>query len=175
MTAATLSGLHHLKIFVFDLEASLDWYQRVFGADHLEALDHLDSDGARYAVVVNIPGLPVPVELRWAPAAAKALRECDIIVLAVDSAERLADWIEHLDANEVEHSPVIGEGNGSVVVIADPDGKFIRLMVSPPGGVAAQTLPAKHLDPEGLWLNPAPMRHPRRPVAGDETVRPSTI
>jgi len=32
MTAAALSGLHHLKIFVFDLEASLDWYQRVFGA-----------------------------------------------------------------------------------------------------------------------------------------------
>ena len=163
MTAATLSGLHHLKIFVFDLEASLDWYQKVFGADHLQALDHLDSDGTRYAAIVSIPGVRVPVQLRWAPTAANALRECDVIVLAVDSAEQLNGWIEHLDANEVEHSPVITGGGGAVVIIVDPDGKFIRLMVSPPGGVAAQTLPAAHLDPEGPWLNSAPMRHPRRP------------
>jgi catechol 2,3-dioxygenase-like lactoylglutathione lyase family enzyme len=49
-TVATpsLSGLHHLKVPVFDLEANLNWYQRVFGAHHLRALDHLDSDGARY-------------------------------------------------------------------------------------------------------------------------------
>jgi hypothetical protein len=90
------------------------------------------------------------------------LRECDTIVLAVDSAEQLDDWVEHLDANEVEHSAVLTGGGRPVVIIVDPDGKFIRLMVSPPGGVAAQTLPAAPLDPEGPWLNPAPMHHPRR-------------
>jgi catechol 2,3-dioxygenase-like lactoylglutathione lyase family enzyme len=161
MAAATLSGLHHIKIPVFDLEVSLNWYQRVFGGDHVRASDHLDSDGARYAAIVSIAGVPVPVELRWAPTAAKALRECDTTVLAVESAEQLHDWIAHLDVNEVEHSPVLSGGGGPIVIIVDPDGKFIRLMVSPPGGVAAQTLPAAHLDPEGPWLNPPPMRHPR--------------
>jgi len=70
MATPTLSGLHHLKIPVAHLATSLDWYQTVFGAEHLAALDHLDSDGARYAVILGIPDVPVPVELRWAPAAA---------------------------------------------------------------------------------------------------------
>jgi catechol 2,3-dioxygenase-like lactoylglutathione lyase family enzyme len=161
VAAPTLSGLHHLKIPVLDLEVSLDWYQRVFDAVHLRALDHIDSDGARYAAILNIAGVPVPLELRWAPSAARALRECDIIVLAVDSAGQLDDWVQHLDASDVEHSPILTGAGGAIVVIADPDGKFIRLMVSPPGGVTAQTLPPTHLDPQGPWLDPAPMRHPR--------------
>jgi hypothetical protein len=108
----TLSGLHHVKI-----------------------PDHFDSDGARYAAILNIPGVPVAVELRWAPVWARAPRECDIVVPAVDSADQLDVWLGHLDAN--------------------------RVMVSPRGEVAAQTLPSERLEPEGPWLNPAPMRHPR--------------
>jgi catechol 2,3-dioxygenase-like lactoylglutathione lyase family enzyme len=156
-----LSGLHHLKIPVSDLPTCLDWYSKVFGAEHLTALDHIDSDGARFAVILNLPGVPVPVELRWAPTAARALRQCDVIVLAVDSARHLDDWVDHLDALHVEHSPVLGGGASPVVVLADPDGKFIRLMMAPSGGAADTTLPSAHLDPEGPWLNPAPMRHPR--------------
>jgi predicted enzyme related to lactoylglutathione lyase len=153
--------LDHLKIPVADLATSLDWYQTVFGAEHLAALDHLDSDGAKYAVIFRIPGVPVPVELRWAPAAALALRDCDTIVLAVDSADQLDVWVEHLDAHKVTHSPILPGGGGPIVVIVDPDGKYIRIMLSHAGGLAAQTLPRGHLDPEGPWLNPVPMRHPR--------------
>jgi hypothetical protein len=146
---------------VANLATSLDWYQAVFGAEHLSALDHLDSDGTRYAVILRIPGVPVPIQLRWAPAAALALRECDVIVLAVDSADELDIWVEHLDAHKVTHSPILARGGGPIVVMADPDGKFIRIMLSPAGGIVAQTLPRGHLDPEGPWLNPAPMRRPR--------------
>lgn len=46
MASPTLSGLHHVKIPVGNLEASLDWYRVVFGAEHLAGLDHFDSDGA---------------------------------------------------------------------------------------------------------------------------------
>lgn len=161
MTAPTLSGFHHLKIPVVDLDASLVWYQRVLGAHHLTRLDHVDSDGTRYAAVLQIPGLPVPIELRWAPTAALALRQCDLMVLALDTDEQLDDWIEHLDAHDVEHSPVLAGGGGAVIVIVDPDGKFIRLMRQPPGGLASQTMPDKPLDPDGPWLNAPPMRHPR--------------
>jgi hypothetical protein len=90
---------------------------------------------------LNIPGVPVPVGLRWEPVWSRALRECDIALLAVDSANQLDAWLAHLDANRVAHSPLLTGGGGPVVVIVDPDGKFIRVMVSPRDGVAAQTLP----------------------------------
>jgi catechol 2,3-dioxygenase-like lactoylglutathione lyase family enzyme len=161
MAAQTLSGLHHLKIPVADLERSLDWYERVFDAVHVSGLDHFDGDGTRYATILNVPGIPVPLELRWAPIAARALRECDIIVLGIDSAEQIADWAERFDANEVEHSPTLVGAAGPLVVLVDPHGSFIRLMVTPPNGATAHTLPARHQNPEDPWLNPAPMRHPR--------------
>ena len=163
MAAPSLAGMHHLKIAVTDLNTHLGWYQRVFDAMHMPALEHVDNDGTRYAAILNIPGVPVSLELRWAPAAAQALRECDILVLAVDSADELAHWVTHLDALHVTHSPILTGGGGPVLVLVDPDGKFIRLMVTPPEGVNASTLSGTRRDPEGPWLNPVPMQHPRLP------------
>jgi Glyoxalase/Bleomycin resistance protein/Dioxygenase superfamily len=161
MAAPPLAGLHHLKVPVTDLDTHLDWYQRVFDASLVPGLDHIDSEGARYAAILEIPGVPVPLELRWAPAAGEALRGCDILVLAVDSAGELADWVAHLDTLDVTHSPILTGGGGPVLVMVDPDGKFIRLMVVSPEGVSVQTLSGTRSDPEGPWLNPIPMRHPR--------------
>lgn len=162
--APALSGFHHLKIPVADLDTSLAWYRRVLGATHLTRLDHVDSAGIRYATLLEVPGLPVIIELRWAPAAAHALRQCDLIVLALDTDEQFDEWISHLDAQDVEHSPVLAGGGGPILVIVDPDGKFIRLMKRPPGGLAAQTMPDHPLDPDGPWLDAPPMRHPLRPA-----------
>ena len=131
-----------------------------------QPLDHVDSDGTRYAAILGLPGLPVPLELRWAPAAAQELCECDILVLAVDSADELVQWVTHLDTLNVGHSPILTGGGGPVLVVVDPDGKFIRFMVVPAEGVSTQTLSGARSDPEGAWLNPVPMRYPRhtRPV-----------
>lgn len=161
MSAPVLSGFHHLKIPVADLDGSLAWYEAILGAERLTGLDHVDSGGIRYATILAVPGLPVLIELRWAPTAAHALRQCDLMVLALDTDEQFDDWIEHLDAHGVEHSPVLPGGGGPVIVIVDPDGKFIRLMKQPPGGLASQTMPDTPLDPSGPWLDAAPMRHPR--------------
>jgi catechol 2,3-dioxygenase-like lactoylglutathione lyase family enzyme len=161
MAAPALAGIHHLKIPVADLPRSLRWYQTVFDAEHLGRLDHVDSDGSRFATILRIPGLPVLIELRWAPTAANALRECDLIVLALDSTAQFDDWIRHLDDVGAEHSPVLKGGGGDVIVVVDPDGTFIRLMMQPPGGMASQSMPDTPLDPEGPWLDAPPMRHPR--------------
>lgn len=169
MTAPPLAGIHHLKIPVTDLDVSLDWYQRVLGAEHLHRLDHVDSDGVRYATILDLPGVPAPIELRWAPNAAHALRQCDLLVLALDSTERFDEWLAHLDAEHVEHSPVLPGGGGPVLVVVDPDGKYIRLMWQPPGGLAGQTMPDRPLDPEGPWLDAPPMRHPRAASDGRTT------
>jgi catechol 2,3-dioxygenase-like lactoylglutathione lyase family enzyme len=162
--APALSGFHHLKIPVADLELSLRWYVEVFGAEHLAKLDHVDSAGTRYASIIDVPGLPVLLELRWAPVAAHALRQCDLIVLALDTDEQLDAWIAHLDGLGVEHSPILTGGGGPVIVVVDPDGKFLRLMKQPPGGMATQVMPENPPDPAGPWLDAPPMRHPRPAV-----------
>jgi catechol 2,3-dioxygenase-like lactoylglutathione lyase family enzyme len=164
-TAPALAGLHHLKIPVSDLDASLRWYQNTFGAAHLEQFDHFDDDGARYAVIIAIPGLPTTVELRWAPKAASAMRECDTITLAVNSPEDLQAWAAHLDSQHVEHSPVIKGAAGHLLVVADPDGIFIRIGDVPTGGVTEIKMPQGNPEPDGPWLNPPAMQHPRRTMS----------
>src|ERR1700722_12599529 len=40
-----ISGLHHLKIAVSNLQDSLDWYAKVFGAIRRPQYDHVDRAG----------------------------------------------------------------------------------------------------------------------------------
>jgi hypothetical protein len=114
----------------------------------------------RYAVIINVPGLPVPVELRWAPQAAGAIGGYDPFDLAVDSVDALQAWINHLDGLGVEHSPVISAGAGHLMVLSDPDGIFIRIAEVPAGGVADITMPDGDPEPNDRWLKPPSMQHP---------------
>jgi catechol 2,3-dioxygenase-like lactoylglutathione lyase family enzyme len=155
-----LAGLHHLKLPVSDLDASLAWYQRVFGAQHLAQFDHIDDNGARYAVIVALPGLSTPLELRWAPGAAGAIRGYDPLNLAVGATEDLDAWERHFNAVGVEHSSVIQGGAGKLLVVADPDGIFVRLADVPDGGVENITMPKGNPEPDDPWLNPPSMQHP---------------
>ncbi len=113
-----------------------------------------------HAVILDVPSLPAPVELRWAPAAAATIRGYDPIDLAVDSVEALDAWNAHLDAQRVEHSPVITGGAGHLMVLADPDGIFIRIAEVPAGGVADIQMPDGDPEPDDLWLKPPSMQHP---------------
>jgi catechol 2,3-dioxygenase-like lactoylglutathione lyase family enzyme len=160
MSAPPLSGLHHLKLPVADLDTSIDWYRRVFDADHLPQFDHVDSSGVRYAVILSVPGLPTPLELRWAPAAAHAMRGCDPIMLAAESADVLTSWARHLDDEGVDHSPVITGGAGHLMVLADPDGIYIRIGEVPAGGVGDIRMPEGDPEPNDPWLKPPSMQHP---------------
>jgi catechol 2,3-dioxygenase-like lactoylglutathione lyase family enzyme len=160
MSAPVLLGLHHLKLPVSDLDASIDWYGRVFDAEYLPQFDHFDSDGVRYAVIISVPGLPVPIELRWAPMAASGMTGYDPIDLAVDSVDALQQWVTHLDAHGVEHSPVISGGAGHLIVLADPDGIFIRIAEVPAGGVDDIQMPDGDPESDDPWLKPPSMRRP---------------
>jgi catechol 2,3-dioxygenase-like lactoylglutathione lyase family enzyme len=122
-----LSGIHHVKLPVADLEAAIDWYGRVLGAERLGHLDHHDGDGALYAVIVRLPGLDVPVELRQAPAEAAATAGYDPVTFAVADRAALDAWVEHLDALGVRHSPVVSGFVGDLVAIPTPDGLVVRL------------------------------------------------
>jgi catechol 2,3-dioxygenase-like lactoylglutathione lyase family enzyme len=160
MSAPALLGLHHFKLPVSDLDASIAWYGKVFDAEYLPQFDHVDGGGVRYAVILNVPGLPAPVELRWAPEAAAAIHGYDPFDLAVDSVDALNAWVAHLDALGVDHSEVIGGGAGHLMVLADPDGIFIRIAEVPAGGVDDIQMPDGDPEPDIYWLKPPSMQHP---------------
>ncbi|MBV9794147.1 MAG: VOC family protein [Actinobacteria bacterium] len=163
MSAPTTKGLHHVKLPVSDLGASLAWYQRVLGAQHLEQFDHYGDRGERYAVILAVPGCDVPVELRWAPNAAQAMNGYDPVDFAAGSAEDVAAWAAHLDAEGIEHSPVSPGAAGALLVFPDPDGTFLRMLELPAGGVADIKMAEGNPEPDGPWLAPPSMRHPGQP------------
>ncbi|MDX6393596.1 MAG: hypothetical protein QOJ73_4659, partial [Streptosporangiaceae bacterium] len=62
METPEVAGLHHIQFPVSDLDASIAWFERVLGARHHPAFDHHDADEVRYAVILEVPGLPFPVQ-----------------------------------------------------------------------------------------------------------------
>jgi catechol 2,3-dioxygenase-like lactoylglutathione lyase family enzyme len=52
---ALISGIHHLKVFVSDLAASLSWWEAATGARRDPALDHRSAGGQLFAYVVRHP------------------------------------------------------------------------------------------------------------------------
>ena len=105
MTAPRLQGLHHVKLPVSDLDTSLSWYQRVFDAQYLSQFDHYDRAGCRYAVILRLPGVDIPIELRWAPRAAAATIGYDPVHFVAGDTDDLLAWMKHLDGLGIEHSP----------------------------------------------------------------------
>jgi catechol 2,3-dioxygenase-like lactoylglutathione lyase family enzyme len=132
-----VSGIHHLKIPVGDLGAAAEWYRRVFGARREERFDHRDEEGALFAVIMTIPGLGTPVELRLAPRAAAAVAGYDPITFAVAGRPELDDWVRHLDECGVEHSAVVQGFAGHLISFTGPGGLVLRLYTEPAGGFDA--------------------------------------
>ena len=46
------------------------------------------------------------------------------------------------------------------MVLADPDGMYIRIAEVPAGGVENITMPKGDPEPDDLWLKPPSMQHP---------------
>src|ERR1700676_4028799 len=145
MTAPRLKGLHHVKLPVSDLDASLTWYRRVFDAKHLSQFDHYDGAGARYAVILQLPGVDTPIELRWAPEAATATAGYDPGSFVSGD---MQGWSDHLDAVGIEHSPVITALAGQLLIFRDPDQTYLHLLTVPQGGGLAIEMNRDSADPQ---------------------------
>lgn len=122
-----LDGVHHLSVAVTDLDASLAWWERVFGAERRPHLDHADSDGTIVAYVLAVPGLDNPLLLRLDRRAAEALGGIDVVTLAVPTRENLSQWAGHLDALGIEHSTVLRGYSGWVLSTVTPDYFSVKL------------------------------------------------
>ena len=45
-----IAGIHHISLTVTDIEASMDWYQQLFGADRVPGkLPHYEREETGYA------------------------------------------------------------------------------------------------------------------------------
>src|SRR3984885_13213031 len=60
LTARAVSEVHHLSLTVTDLDASLDWYSRVFGTSALPVkFMHHDCEDPGYGMLLPVPGSTV--------------------------------------------------------------------------------------------------------------------
>lgn len=121
-----LSGIHHLKIPVSDLDTSLAWYARVLGAVRLPEFDHVGRDGKLFAYIISIPGVSTLVELRLSPKMSENLAGFDPTVFAVDTLASLTAWRDRLDNLEVENSSILRGLIGWLLIFHDPDGLSVR-------------------------------------------------
>ena len=124
-----ITAVRHLKVWVSDLAASRAWYERVFGLVH--ETDFPEPDGTVLGSSFFFPGSRLRLAIRQDPERATALRDADPFALALTRQE-LDHWIEHLgiehlDALDIWHPPVIETPRGWVSGFRDPDGMQIRL------------------------------------------------
>lgn len=126
MSDAAITGIHHVKFPVSDLEKSLEWYERVLG--FRAELEFPDEDGVVRGVAGTIPGLgDAGLALRQNPAAAAGFAGFDPVSFGIADRAAAEAWVARLDEQGVEHTPVIEASIGWIVSFRDPDGIDIRL------------------------------------------------
>lgn len=139
MPPTTTSGVHHVTFPVSDLQAGSGWYERVLGATRIPRLDHHDPSGALFAVIMRLPGLAVPVQLRIAPEVADAMAGFTPVTLSVPDLSALERWAGHLDALDVTRTEIRRARIGHCLDLHTPDGMNIQLYTEAAGPLETVT------------------------------------
>jgi catechol 2,3-dioxygenase-like lactoylglutathione lyase family enzyme len=121
-----LSGFHHVKLPVSDLDRSRDWYTSVLGL-RVE-IEFVEDGDLRGLALVDASGR-LRLALRLDPVRAGALAGFDPIALELPERDDVEAWRDRLDDLGQPHGGVVtGHKGGSVLVgLHDPDGIEIRL------------------------------------------------
>jgi catechol 2,3-dioxygenase-like lactoylglutathione lyase family enzyme len=133
MPQLALAGLHHVALTVNDLDASIDWYQRVFGityqmeAPHEGGVGKLLADPEWRLVIVLHRHDAHPHE-RFA----ETRTGLDHVGFAVPTRADIEAWQAHLQELGVEQSPIADTPYGYILVFRDPDNIQLELF-APPG------------------------------------------
>jgi catechol 2,3-dioxygenase-like lactoylglutathione lyase family enzyme len=122
----TLSGVHHVKLPVSDLERSRHWYISVLG---LRVEIEFTEEGVVRGLALADPAGSLQLALRHDPPRAAALAGFDLVALAVPTRDAVQTWRRHLDDLNQPHGGVVTGHHGGAVLIGlhDPDGIEIRL------------------------------------------------
>jgi glyoxylase I family protein len=135
-TGPALTGFHHFSPTVSDVEASAQWYERVFRMNRVPVqFPHYGAEASGYAVLLMDPRSGIAIGLHHHEAnAGQPFREdqtgLDHIAFAVAERADLDAWAAWLDELGVKNSGVITTDNPitySVVVFRDPDNIQLEL------------------------------------------------
>ena len=133
MSNVVLPSLHHVALTVTNLEASIAWYERVFGIQfrmegpHDGGTGMLLADPAwRFIIVLHRH------DANQSERFAETRTGLDHVGFAVSTRAELGAWQEHLTALGVEQSPIHDTPYGYILVFRDPDNIQLELF-APPG------------------------------------------
>jgi glyoxylase I family protein len=135
-TAPAVTGFHHFSPTVSDVEASAQWYERVFGMNRVPVtFPHYGAEEEGYAVLLMDPRSGIAIGLHHHQANAgqrfdERVTGLDHISFGVADRADLDAWASWLDELGIEHSGVIDTDSPvpySVVVFRDPDNIQLEL------------------------------------------------
>ena len=138
MTTPHAARLHHIALTVSDLDASVDWYGKVFGVKHLMDAPHEGGVGRiladetmslMFALHAHDASKGEPFE--------ETRTGLDHVGFAVPTRQDLETWQDHLETHGVvraakadqplTQSPIADEPYGSVLVFRDADNIQLEL------------------------------------------------
>jgi glyoxylase I family protein len=142
-----LPRLHHIALTVTDLDASVEWYQKVFGISFVADLPHEGGVGKLLRDEAQELGI---VLHRHDTNNGERFQETrtglDHVGFVLSRREDLEEWQTHLEEHGVARaeaadrpltqSPIADEWYGSVLVFRDPDNIQLELYAPPEGGLA---------------------------------------
>lgn len=126
----SITGIHHLKLPVADIETTKIFYCGILGFDHIPQFDHIDKNDKLFAVILQkkmSSGSPLLVELRLNKEQAKKQQHWDPIVWSVPLKKDLEQWKDWFQDQGVQCSKVLTGVKGWVLSALDPDQKFVRI------------------------------------------------
>ena len=135
-SAPAITGVHHVSVTVRDIEASLDWYQRVFRADRVPMkFPHYEREETGYGVLLADPrsGLLIGLHTNTGNDGRRFDEACtglDHVGFNVAGLEDLEAWARWLDQLGIEHSGIRrgDEPFGyATLVFRDPDNIQLEL------------------------------------------------
>ena len=133
----SITGIHHFSPTVTDVEASVAWYQRLFGMDRVPVpFPHYEREDTGYAVVLIEPRSGVLIGLHKNESnRGESFDEChtglDHCSFGVASRDELVAWVARLDELGIQHTGIRDEKEPfpySTVVFRDPDNIQLELI-----------------------------------------------
>ena len=127
-------GLQHVAITVSDLDASTQWYTRLFGADPV--LDEDEEGGEFHHTVFALDGgMLFGLHTHMGREAKDAFDErrtgLDHISFGLSGTSELEKWRDRLDELGIQHGGIKKAHYGSGVSFRDPDGIALEFFAPP--------------------------------------------